>query len=235
MGAPHAPSVPAGQRALVRSITGRVGRIKAAGGDVRAALVEEHRKALADLFDGQRADVKAQTKDLGSGWDDDLAALLDDLGHATAKAIGSTVAKSLGGSYDPTEIADWIHENSITSAKAINESTIAAIKDALDGADDPSQAVDDVFDGTVSQRTDSISASRVAMVGGLASLSSAGQNGAATKTWVTGPKPRAEHARMNGETVPVGEPFSNGMNAPGDPSGGADEVAGCNCDLDYSF
>jgi hypothetical protein len=110
MGAPHAPSVPAGQRALVRSITGRVGRIKAAGGDVRAALVEEHRKALADLFDGQRADVKAQTKDLGSGWDDDLAALLDDLGHATAKAIGSTVAKSLGGSYDPTEIADWIHE-----------------------------------------------------------------------------------------------------------------------------
>ena len=73
------------------------------------------------------------------------------------------------------------------------------------------------------------------MVAGLASLNAAGQNGAATKTWVSGPSPRSAHAAMNGETVAIGDVFSNGMNAPGDPAGGADEVAGCNCDLDYSF
>jgi hypothetical protein len=39
---------------------------------------------------------------------------------------------------------------------------------------------------------------------------------------------------MDGETVPLGELFSNGMNGPGDYSGGADEVAGCTCDLDFS-
>jgi len=36
---------------------------------------------------------------------------------------------------------------------------------------------------------------------------------------------------MAGETVPLGELFSNGMDGPGDPAGGADEVAGCTCDL----
>jgi hypothetical protein len=38
---------------------------------------------------------------------------------------------------------------------------------------------------------------------------------------------------MNGETVRIHDLFSNGMNAPGDPAGGADEVAGCNCSLSF--
>jgi hypothetical protein len=45
--------------------------------------------------------------------------------------------------------------------------------------------------------------------------------------------PRSSHAYMSGETVALGEPFSNGMNGPGDYSGGADEVANCNCDLSF--
>jgi len=217
----------------VRSLMGRIGTVKAAGGDVRQALIEEHHKALTDAFDQQRADAKAG--DAGEGWDGQLATLLADLGTATAKAIGATVAKRLGGSYDVDEVADWIKENALTSAKAINAATIESLRTALDGADDADAAIDTVFDGPVSQRTTSISASRVAMVAGLASLNSAGQNGAATKTWITGPNPRADHARMNGETVPIGDLFSNGMNAPGDPSGGADEVAGCNCDIEFEF
>jgi hypothetical protein len=39
---------------------------------------------------------------------------------------------------------------------------------------------------------------------------------------------------MDGETVGLNEPFSNGMNGPGDYGGGADEVAGCTCDLQFS-
>ena len=231
MGAPHAPRDPGASKA-VRAIMSNVGRVKAAGGDARQALVDEHHKALSAVFEAQRADAKAGKT--GAGWDDQLAAVLADLGTATAKAIGSTVAKSLGGSYDVGEVADWIEENSITSAKAINGTTIAALKAALDGTTEPAAAVDVVFDGPVSQRTTSIAASRVAMLAGLASLNSAGQNGAGMKTWLTGGNPRSAHAAMNGETVPIGDSFSNGMNAPGDPSGGADEVAGCNCSLSFS-
>jgi uncharacterized protein with gpF-like domain len=145
------------------------------------------------------------------------------------------VAKQVGGSYDPSEIADWIHENAITSAKAINATTVENLQAYLDGNDDP-DAVDAYFDGQVDARADSISTSRVAMVAGLASLSSASQNGAATKTWITsGRNPRPSHAQMNGETVGIDDAFSNGMNMPGDPSGGADEVAGCTCDVSFDF
>ncbi|MGZ4530738.1 MAG: phage portal protein [Mycobacteriaceae bacterium] len=230
---PHAPKEPLPKDFTVRSVMGRMGTVKAAGGDVRQALVDEHRKALDATFEQQRTDAKAGN--IGDGWDDQLAALLGDLGAATAKAIGSTVAKALGGSYDLGEVADWIHENAVTSAKNINAATIAALKAALDASpDDHDGAIDSVFLGSVAVRTASIAASRVAMLGGLAALNSAGQNGASTKTWVTGGNPRSAHASMNGETVGIDEPFSNGMNAPGDPSGGADEVAGCNCTLTFN-
>jgi HK97 family phage portal protein len=234
MGQPK-PAVLPEPKALVRAIGARVGR-KASRADKRAALVDEHRKALDEFFTRQREDAKAETKALDAAtWDDELAALLSDLGDATAKALGTAVAKKLGGTYDVGDIADWIHENAITSAKNINATTVANLKAYLaDHADDPA-AVDGYFDGQVQQRSGAIAASRVAMVGGLASLSAAQQNKAATKTWVTGPNPRPEHAQMNGETVGIEETFSNGMNMPGDPAGGADEVAGCNCDVEFDF
>lgn len=227
--APPDPNKPT--LSLVRNALSTVGRTKAAGGDVRQALVDAHEEALTGVFAAQRADAKAGA--VGNGWDDGLALLLADLGAATAKAIGSTVAKGLGGTYDASEVADWIHENAVKSAQAINATTIDALKTALDGAEDRSVAVDGVFDGSVAQRTGAIAAARVATVGGLASLNSAGQNGAGKKTWVTGPNARSGHAAMNGETVGIGDLFSNGMNAPGDPAGGPDEVAGCNCVLSY--
>jgi hypothetical protein len=57
----------------------------------------------------------------------------------------------------------------------------------------------------------------------------------ATKTWRTNSThPRAAHSRMNGETVPVDEKFSNGADWPGDPVLGADGVAGCMCSVEVS-
>jgi hypothetical protein len=50
------------------------------------------------------------------------------------------------------------------------------------------------------------------------------------KTWVvTSDKPRPSHEAIDGETVPYGDPFSNGLYYPGDPTGSADETAGCTC------
>ena len=116
--------------------------------------------------------------------------------------------------------------------------TPGEIAKALEAAaedEDPSDVVDNVFDGQVAARSGQISMTRVAMVAGLASLVAARQSNARTKTWVvTSAKPRPSHAAMSGETVSLGEPFSNGMDGPGDYSGGADEVAGCTCDLSFS-
>lgn len=231
MGAPKplADTAPIGRAFDARSFARHLGQAKTQGGKVGDALVEEHRKALATEFEKQREEAKTSSKALGAGWDESMAALLHDLGTATAKAIGATIAKGLGGTYDDNEIADWLKENSVKSAADINAATLAALKTALDGADDTAAAIDATFDGPVSSRQDSISRSRVALVGGLASLNSAGQNGAGTKTWITGPNPRAEHAAMDGETVSLDDFFSDGSKWPG--SNG--DAPGCNCSVEY--
>lgn len=63
----------------------------------------------------------------------------------------------------------------------------------------------------------------------------ASASGLVRKTWRTGSKPRPEHARMDGETVALGETFSNGLRWPADSTGDAKDNANCNCDLTYAY
>jgi len=52
-----------------------------------------------------------------------------------------------------------------------------------------------------------------------------------TKTWHVNTGSASRHPHMNGETVAVGEEFSNGGLYPGDPGLGPDETANCQCTL----
>ncbi len=227
----------------VRAVMGKTGRVKGSKSAIRATLIDEHLKALRGFFSDQHRAVKAQMGlkaaplDLSS-FDGNLAAILHTLSKATAQSIGAQVAADLGGAYSGADIASWLESNSAATAKKVNQTTADEIAQALENAAedaDPSDVVDGLFAGEVTARAGQISVTRVAMVAGLASLVAARQSNARTKTWVvTSAKPRAAHAAMSGETVPLGSPFSNGMDGPGDYSGGADEVAGCTCDLDFS-
>lgn len=53
------------------------------------------------------------------------------------------------------------------------------------------------------------------------------------KTWVSthDERTRLSHALMDGETVGLDEPFSNGLMYPADPSGAPEEVYNCRCSL----
>jgi hypothetical protein len=167
-------------------------------------------------------------------WDGDLADLLKTLSGATSKAVGDNTAADLGGKYNPEDIADWLDQDAEDSAVNINQTTSDQIA-AAQGDDGGIDALKALFASYLIGRALQIATSRVASVGGLASQVAARQNGARTKTWVvTSAKARPSHEAMSGETVPLNEPFSNGMNGPGDFSGGADEVAGCTCDLSFS-
>lgn len=224
-------------KSLSRKVLAQAGRVKASKKDMKAVLVSEHQKALDAFFATQQTKVKGQSEPSLSSDDDDLADILHTLSTATAKAIGAKVAKDLGGSYDGSDIADYLKSNSDATAKKINATTEAAIiakleAKAADESDD--DVIDDEYSGEVAARSNQISVSRVAMVAGLASLVAARLSDAKTKTWVTGANPRTDHAEMDGETVALGEMFSNGMDGPGDYSGGAAEVANCNCDLVFS-
>jgi HK97 family phage portal protein len=228
-------------KAITRALMGRVGR-KATAKDIRSGLVVGHQVELDKFFARQRASVKAAVSKkayvMPASWDGDLSTVLGSLSTATAKALGAKVAADLGGTYDGADIADWLDANSKATAKRINATTADEIAAALENAaddEDPGDTIDGLFDGEVAARSNQIALTAVAVVGGLASQVAARQSGAKTKTWVvTSGNPRSLHSAMDGETVPLGETFSNGMDGPGDFSGGADEVAGCQCDLQFS-
>ena len=230
-----------------RSIMGRISRVKANAEDTREALTEEHRKALGEFFAEQRDSVIAAASSKASGlftaddWDQPLTELLATLSTATASAVGAKAASDLGGTYDPATVEAWIATDAADSARKINRTTAdridAAIADMED--DEPLEdAAARLFDeGTLANRADEVAVSRMATVVGFATLV-AGQQVAVerevrvVKTWnASSSNPRSSHAQMDGETVGIDELFSNGMNAPGDPAGGADEVAGCMCGL----
>jgi HK97 family phage portal protein len=60
-------------------------------------------------------------------------------------------------------------------------------------------------------------------------------SGLGFKVWrTTSGNPRAQHAALNGEKVPLDGVFSNGLRWPGDNTGDADETANCRCELTYS-
>ncbi|MFJ3826231.1 hypothetical protein [Streptomyces nodosus] len=62
----------------------------------------------------------------------------------------------------------------------------------------------------------------------------AGASGLTHKVWRTGSNPRPEHARLDGDSVELGQTFANGLRWPGDAQGRSDETANCNCRLDYT-
>lgn len=56
------------------------------------------------------------------------------------------------------------------------------------------------------------------------------------KTWITvgDERVRESHEGLDGMTIPIDEPFPNGLMYPCDPSGAPEEVCNCRCWLDYS-
>jgi HK97 family phage portal protein len=264
---------------VVRSILGRVSRCKSLG-ELRDRLATEHAAVLAPYFERQKATVLASlgTKALGTipqdpvsgggvgpfdarAWNDQLAALLQALAVATAKASGGKVAAQFNGGFNISEMAEWIRDNAAEAARRINATTLSQLITQLDTDADPAQAVAHVYDqlttaeaaaagqqpapgvsapgvvlagAVVGGRLLGIARSRVQTVAQNAGQTAAVQAGATHKTWITGPNPRPEHGAVDGETVPVGDRFSNGLAYPGDPSEGPEESARCNCDLRYS-
>lgn len=224
----------------VRSLSGRLGRFKGQRDELRSRLVREHRAGLLGYFSAQGAAVDAalRTKDAGTfdndKWQAELVALLAALGEVTARMLGGAVAVQLGGQdFDPAALAAWIAAGSKVAAAGITDTTERALARRLADAPDAVAAAREYYAG-LEARADQLAVTRVTVVGGMAEHEAAARNGGKTKTWNTGKHPRLTHEAIDGETVPLGQRFSNGMNGPGDPSAGAAEVSGCNCHLTFS-
>jgi HK97 family phage portal protein len=243
---PTPPALPAGRSRRpmeYRAIMGTLGRTKGASRrETRTVLVDQHRARLGAFFAAQA--LTAQQTAAGGDFsstvaspssNDALATLLLALSLATSKTLGDAVAGPLGGRYDDAQLADWLQRNADESAMHINDTTATELVDRVraEGVD-PVEAVRQYYADGMGGRLDEIAQSRVSVIGGLAEQAAARQAGAVHKTWrVLSARPRPSHAALSGVTVRLGQRFPNGMNGPGDPVGGADEVAGCTCELDF--
>ena len=172
----------------------------------------------------------------GKRWDDELTDDLTKASHAIAAILGANEADRLGFSdgYDPDMTVNFLRKVAADRAAGINATTKAELDQAIED-DEADPAV--VFETARNSRADKAAESVATFVGGFAAVEAARQIARSegvepTKTWRTGSNPRASHARMDGETVPVGEKFSNGMDWPG--QGDADD-AGCNCSVEVNI
>ena len=169
-------------------------------------------------------------------WNDELAEDIEPLINEIADAHGKEVAGKLGFDYDGKRTRKYLEALSKGRTQAINEATYRKLQDALEDDEDDGDTPSHVFD--VRQNKDALTFGRMLALtaAGWAATHEAPKqardNGimhTVEKMWVTGDNPRPEHAAMNGETVPINEPFSNGCEWPGDEGGDPDTTCGCNC------
>ncbi|WNM72791.1 portal protein [Arthrobacter phage RedFox] len=210
-------------------------------------LTDSQRAASVSLFENffkrQKAAVLSA---LGAGgewwdgerWDSELADDVYELSRSLSSDLGSKQAEALGfdaTSYDVERTREFLKAVAARRAEWVNEATRAQLDEALE-AEEPDAGA--VFDVAIEQRSGSAGGALAATVGAFA-LTEAGRQLArdrAVKTWrTTSGDPRASHAAMDGETVPIDSTFSNGLDWPGDPAMGPDEVAGCQCTVDVSI
>ena len=168
-------------------------------------------------------------------WNDELAEDIEPLINDIADAHGKEVAGKLGFDYDGKRTRKYLKALANGRAQAINEATYKKLKESLED-DDEDNTPSRVFDNR--QNKDALTFGRMLALtaAGWAATheapkqaEDAGIHRTVEKMWITGDNPRPEHAMMNGETVPINEPFSNGCEWPGDEGGDPDTTCGCNC------
>lgn len=179
-------------------------------------------------------------------WDEELTDDLFDVVFKMSVAIGQQAVKDLfeNGEYNAKRTEAFIRSMCQRRAEMVNQSTYKELLDALDDELDEDalkSTPEGVFENAKENRSLSAGAAFAVSVVGWAALEACNQNAREDekiyKTWVvTSSNPRPSHARMNGETVPYDEPFSNGAMWPGDIDNlDVEEVANCQCELEVTI
>jgi hypothetical protein len=184
-------------------------------------------RTLGPVFDLQKGDVAALGR-LPSRWDRRLSDAILPVVVAAATEAGSRVARAFGfreAGFDPDVMLPWLTENAWWTAAAFNDGTREHLED------DP---VDDVYELLMAARLVTLSDTLANSAVNFGAHDAAAGVGAGVKVWqVNSANPRDSHSAMSGASAPLGGVFSNGMKWPGDPVGGAEEVANCQCSLTF--
>ena len=169
-------------------------------------------------------------------WDRELADDMQPVAQRQSDAHALATLADLGedaSAYSSRQTTAYIRSMCDRRAKMVNSATLRELIEVVSD-DEVERTAQDVYDVAEDSRATTGGTAFATAVAGWAALESIRQcapRRGATKTWdVTSGNPRPTHAAMNGETVPYGEPFSNGAMWPGDTDAlDASEVANCQC------
>ena len=201
---------------------------------------ERYAKLMGEFFARQGRSVRARlgAKDAewwdGERWDKELA---DDLlrmyANSSEEAARAALEATGASEYDVERTMAFLAEAARRSAEDINATTREEVESAMAAEDGD---VAHVFEVAESHRAPEIAATVVTFASGFGATEVARQNSdQATKTWrTTSGRARASHAALSGVTIPIDEPFSNGLMWPGS-AGPPAEVAGCRCTVDINL
>ena len=171
-------------------------------------------------------------------WNKELAEDLEPVMDTISDAHGNAAAREIGTDYNTGITRNYLKAMALGRATATNAVTYEKLKRAkeeYDPDDEESRSPADVMEKRVETEAPMLGRSLATAVAGWAVLEAcqqaqrSGFNRTIEKEWHTGANPRASHAAMNGERVPIDEDFSNGAKWPGDDAIGPEETCNCNC------
>lgn len=168
-------------------------------------------------------------------WNRELTEDLFRLNVFTAEAWAGTIGERIEGKalVDEGRMLPWLEEHSRVQAEYINSQMRDELETALRDPE-PREAASSVFVAAVSTWALRQAISAVLSASNFGAHEAARAGGLRSKTWrVNSSNPRHDHLVMDGETVGIRERFSNGMRWPGDPAGGAEQVANCQCSVEF--
>ncbi|MFH0902316.1 MAG: hypothetical protein V2A73_16920 [Pseudomonadota bacterium] len=208
----------------------------------RARHIQKWAEVMSKYFTRQEAALIGRVRD-GAGietvwidgerWDIELGEDMFRLNAATATIWAKWMAEQLAFELDEARMENYLKVVSDNAAVRINAATRDQVAAAL-LAEVPKDAIKGLFDIAASSRADEIASSGVTTAANFGAHEGAKQGGLRTKTWqVNSGNPRESHAAMDGMTIGLDELFPTGQRWPGDPAGGAEEVANCNCSITF--
>ena len=239
----RAAPAPAGRKAAADPFDDEVGGYRDA---LASFYARQRRSVLSRMGADPSVPESGDPSWFDSGrWDGELSDALLPAVLAGSEASAGRTLDGLGldrALYDPARARAFLEALARSRAEMVNASTLAQLIAALagelgDGAQGSTPA--GVFDRLESSGAERQAASIATSVAGWSAIEAARQCAPAgsvvTKTWVTGRNPRPGHLAMNGETVPIDRPFSNGAMWPGDARVlPASQVANCNCTVEIT-
>lgn len=211
---------------------------------LRAQYVQRWKNELEKYFRRQERTIRSRA---GSGnvepntlwtdknrWLKELTDELFKLGIDTAWAWASYMAAELDANVAQEPMEAYVRECSEITAGYVTDDTVKMTTAAL-RAEEPENAIRDTFDHLATITAGAIAIGKVTQMANFGAHEGARQAGLKTKTWrVNSQNPRPEHAAMDGMTVNLNDIFyPTGQRWPGDPVGGAENNANCECSLEF--